>query len=385
MSCTFPHTMSRYMMISMLDQKSQKYLEIYESRKFESCSIFLTGDSEPINNRYFLDKLSSILEAGQAKEDYYSLGGVVKELEDYMANFLGKESAVFFPTGTMANHIAIRKLCGISKRAIVQEQSHIYQDSGDAVQNLSGINLIPLGNNAPFFTANQFQQAIKDSLSGRVVTKVGMVSIESPVRRCHGQQFPYDEMKEVSQICQSEGIGTHLDGARLLMMSEVSGIDVTKYTELFDTVYVSLWKYFGGPFGAILAGTEEFCQGLFHERRMFGGSLPSAGFAAALALNGIKNFQRDYKEALDRAQNLFRFVDSIEGIDILPYENGTNIFKVLIDENISAIDLKLDLAGSDIFVSTETLLEQDFDITINTTLLRQPISNIRSSLERFLS
>ena len=102
-------------------------------------------------------------------------------------------------------------------------------------------------------------------------------------------------------------------------------------------------------------------------------------------MNGIKNFQRDYKESLDRAQNLFRFVDSIEGIDILPYENGTNIFKVLIDENISAIDLKLDLAGSDIFVSTETLLEQDFDITINTTLLRQPISNIRSSLERFLS
>ena len=85
-------------MIAMLDQKSQKYLEIYESRKFESCSVFLTGDSEPINNRYFLNKLSYILEAEQVNEDYYSLGGVVKDLEDYMASFLGKESAVYFPT-----------------------------------------------------------------------------------------------------------------------------------------------------------------------------------------------------------------------------------------------------------------------------------------------
>ena len=372
-------------MIAMLDQKSQKYLEIYESRKFESCSVFLTGDSEPINNRYFLNKLSSILEAEQVNEDYYSLGGVVKDLEDYMADFLGKESAVYFPTGTMANHIAIRKLCGISKRAITQEQSHIYQDSGDAVQNLSGINLIPLGNNAPFFTADEFQQAIKDSLSGRVVTKVGMVSIESPVRRCHGQQFPYEEMKKISEICQSEGIGTHLDGARLPMMAEISGINVTEYAELFDTVYVSLWKYFGAPFGAILAGTEEFCKGLFHERRMFGGSLPSAGLAAALAMDGVKDFQGFFKESLDRSRELFKFIDLIDGIDVLPYENGTNQFKVLINGSISAIDLKLSLANSDIFVSTETLLEQDFDITINTTLLRQPLSKIQSSLERSLA
>ena len=372
-------------MIAMLDQKSQKYLEIYESRKFESCSVFLTGDSEPINNRYFLNKLSYILEAEQVNEDYYSLGGVVKDLEDYMASFLGKESAVYFPTGTMANHIAIRKLCGISKRAITQEQSHIYHDSGDAVQNLSGINLIPLGNNAPFFTADEFQQAIKDSLSGRVVTKVGMVSIESPVRRCHGQQFPYEEMKKISAICQSEGIGTYLDGARLPMMAEISGINVTEYAELFDTVYVSLWKYFGAPFGAILAGTEEFCKGLFHERRMFGGSLPSAGLAATLAMDGAKNFQGFFKESLDRSRELFKFIDLIDGIDVLPYENGTNQFKVLINESISAIDLKLSLANSDIFVSTETLLEQDFDITINTTLLRQPLSKIQSSLERSLA
>ena len=159
-------------MISMPDQKKQKYLEIYESKKFDPSSIFLTGDSEPMNNRYFVSQLSSIIEAEHPTEDYYSLGGVVKELEDYMAKFLGKESAVFFPTGTMANHIAIRKLCGISKRAVVQEESHIYRDSGDTIQTLSGINLIPLGNANSFFTAAQLQRAIDDSFSGRVVSKI---------------------------------------------------------------------------------------------------------------------------------------------------------------------------------------------------------------------
>ena len=148
---------------------------------------------------------------------------------------------------------------------------------------------------------------------------------------------------------------------------------------------ISLWKYFGAPFGAILAGTEEFCKGLFHERRMFGGSLPSASLAAALAMDGVKDFQGFFKESLDRSRELFKFIDLIDGIDVLPYENGTNQFKVLINESISAIDLKLSLANSDIFVSTETLLEQDFDITINTTLLRQPLSKIQSSLERSLA
>ena len=99
----------------------------------------------------------------------------------------------------------------------------------------------------------------------------------------------------------------------------------------------------------------------------------------------FKDFQGFFKESLDRSRELFKFNDLIDGIDVLPYENGTNQFKVLINGSISSIDLKLSLANSDIFVSTETLLEQDFDITINTTLLRQPLSKIQSSLERSLA
>ena len=78
-------------------------------------------------------------------------------------------------------------------------------------------------------------------------------------------------MREIAEYCAERGIGTHLDGARLFMMSAATGVSPSEYAALFDTAYVSLYKYFGAPFGAVLAGTEDFCRELYHDRRMFGG------------------------------------------------------------------------------------------------------------------
>ena len=372
-------------MIFMIDQKTQKYLDIYKNRKFEPSSIFLTGDSAPIDNNYFLNRLHDISKNEPIAEDYYSLGGAVEELENHTAKLLGKESAVFFPTGTMANHIAIRKLCGISKRAVVQEQSHIYQDSGDTVQTLSGINLIPLGNEKSYFSVIEYEKAIHESLSGRVKSKIGAVSIESPVRRCSGQQFPYETMKLISSLSKSKGISMHLDGARLFMMSGTTGIKITDYTKFFDSVYVSLWKYFDAPFGAILAGSENFCKELFHDRRMFGGSLPSSSIAAALALKGMESFPKDFKESMNKSLEIFQFLDQVAGIDIRSYENGTNIFKMILDKKLNPLEVKLKLAEKDIFVNPETLGEHDFDITINTTILRKQTSYLKTALKDCLT
>lgn len=106
----------------------------------------------------------------------------METLETTMAQKLGKEASVFFPTGTLANHVAIRKLCLSNKRAIVPEQSHIYQDSGDSVQQLSGINLIPVAPNKPYFSLDELKGALNTSISGRVTTPVGAVVVETPVR-----------------------------------------------------------------------------------------------------------------------------------------------------------------------------------------------------------
>lgn len=212
--------------------------------------------------------------------DSYSLGGTVERLEKTFAEKLGKEAAIFMPTGTLANHIAIRKHCGLRPRVVVQEQSHIYNDCGDCVAQLSGISLVPLAKGRPYFALDELKEEVTRSEAGRVANPIGAVVIESPVRRQAGQVVPFEEMRKITEFSREKGVPTHLDGARLYMMSAVTGVGPRQYTALFDTVYVSLYKYFGAPFRAILAGRSEFISDLHHVRRMFGGGLSSACFAA---------------------------------------------------------------------------------------------------------
>ena len=214
-----------------------------------SNTVIFRGDGEPKRPSTILQGLAEFDQKFTLKEDAYSLGGNVEQLEKKCAEMLGKAAAVFMPTGTLANHLAIRKLCGVKPRAIVQEQSHLYNDSGDCVTRLSNINLIPLAKERPYFTLETLKEAVKQAESGRVINPVGAVMVESPVRRQSGKIMPYDEMKAVTDYCRDKQIGSHLDGARLYMMSGATGIPPADYAALFDTVYVSLYKYFGAPSG----------------------------------------------------------------------------------------------------------------------------------------
>ena len=107
------------------------------------------------------------------------------------------------------------------------------------------------------------------------------------------------------------------------MMSAATGVSPAEYSAMFDTVYVSLYKYFGSPYGAILAGTEDFCRGLYHHRRMFGGGLSSAALAAALALEGVEGFEDRFAKAMLKASSLFAELNAIPGLTIGAYEHGS--------------------------------------------------------------
>ena len=128
----------------------------HNSAEGESAVIF-RGDGEPKSPSMLLRQLAEAASEVGFEPDSYSLGGNVRELEDRSAQMLGKEAAIFMPTGTLANHLAIRALCGTRRRAIVQEQSHLYHDSGDCVTQLSGINLIPLAKGRPSFTFEELK------------------------------------------------------------------------------------------------------------------------------------------------------------------------------------------------------------------------------------
>lgn len=348
-----------------------------------SNTVIFRGDGEPKPPSTMLQQLAAFDQKFTLKEDSYSVGGTVEQLEKKCAEMLGKEAAVFMPTGTLANHLAIRKLCGIKPRAIVQEQSHLYNDSGDCITRLSNINLIPLAKGCPYFTLETLKTAIAQAASGRVITPVGAVMVESPVRRQWGKIMPFDEMKAVTDYCRDKQIGSHLDGARLYMMSGATGIPPADYAALFDTVYVSLYKYFGAPFGAILAGTAEFTDGLYHDRRMFGGGLASANFAAALALQDIDGFEERFNRAMTRARALFDKINALEGITVERFAHGSNIFPLKLASGVDRTRFIEVLKTHSVSVSPA-----DSDhagrilLTVNPTLLRQDIQELRYAFER---
>ena len=274
--------------------------------------------------------LSHITASRPLQPDTYSNGGVVEELERAFARWLGTESAVFMPTGTLANHIALRELAGKQRRVIVQAESHIYNDSGDCAQQLSGLNLLPLAPRRVGFTLEEVQDAVRRSRSGRVETDVGVICIESPVRRMDDAVFGYEEMQRIAAYARQEGIRLHLDGARLFVESAHTGTSPARYAELYDTVYVSLYKCFNSATGAILAGTRAFTENLFHVRRMFGGGLPGAWPHAAVGLHFVDDFLEQYTLAWGKARDLFRALSGHPAFRVEPIANGTHIVPVYV-------------------------------------------------------
>ncbi len=278
----------------------------------------------------YADLLLRLVDEGKIKPDYYSNGGVVEELENKMAKLLGKESAVFMPTGTLANHLAVRRLAADQRRVLVPGESHLYRDSGDCAQTLSNLNLIPLGKDDLCYSLEELAATAERSKAGRVETKIGALMIESPVRRKHDRILTIAEMKSITGFAHQQGIRSHLDGARLFVQSAHTDVSTAQYGELFDTVYTSMWKCFNAPSGAILAGTHAFTEGMFHERRMFGGGLPYAWPFAAVALHFVDTFIDEYKTAWATAESMFATLTKTANFDVDKFEDGTHVVRLTI-------------------------------------------------------
>ena len=351
--------------------------EVEVSRPGESDrSVVFQGDGEPKTLSGMLNTLAAFDTEVGYEPDSYTLGGTVQALEEKLADALGKEAAIFLPTGTMANHFAIRALCVARPRAVVQEQSHLYNDTGDCVTRLSNINLVPLAKGGAFFTLEELVDVVKQSETGRVANLIGAMMIESPVRRKAGRVQSLEDMKAITEYCRERGIGTHLDGARLYMMCAATGIGLREYSDLFDTVYVSLYKYFGAPFGGLLAGNRELIGEMYHDRRMFGAGLASSGLAAAIALDGLDGFEERFASAMAKASELFEDLNQLGAIRVGKFENGSNIFPVEIDETIDHPGLMKRLSELHVTVRPAEGSDVLTTLTVNTTVLRQPNEDI---------
>ena len=289
---------------------------------FKSVNFYSDGvDYTPVE---YATRLHEVATREGFAADYYSLGGAVEALEKKFAALLGKPAAMFVPTGTLANHLAIRKLAGLDRRVLVQAESHYFNDSGDGAQALSGLTLLPLGVGQADVTLEEVKAWVERSGGGRVSTPVGVLSVESPVRRRDHAMADFGELQRVSAYAREQGIRLHLDGARLFNLPLHSGKTLHEITALFDTVYVSLWKHFNGATGAILAGDADFIEGLFHMRRMFGGALPYAWPQMALVADYVDSYPDDYARAWQTTEALMALLAKDARFSFTRVPNGTS-------------------------------------------------------------
>ena len=320
----------------------------------------------------YLDKLQEINQKQAIEPDFYGNGGATQKLESAFAKITGKEKAIFLPTGTMANQLAIKLLNGTNTKALVPENSHIFRDEADAAQEVHGKRLVPVGKDKPYYDLQDLKNTISYYDKGEVFKSgIGTVVIECPVRRADGVAVPFKDLKAITDYCRQKGYKTHLDGARIHLASAFTGISVAKYASLFDTVYISLYKYLNASNGAILCGKAEVIDKLTHQIKVYGGTTFQSWDATAMALHYLEGIEKRWAKVKANAEQIISDLNKIEGVAIKNLTNGTNIFHLKLDTTIN-----LETLANTMFKNHNIWLgrankEGIVKFTINESLLRR--------------
>ena len=287
--------------------------------------VLLSGDSLPRSQAGEPARLQALLDKHAKPLDSYLAGGAVAELEAKFSALLGKEDTVFMPTGTLANHVALRLLCGESRHALVQQESHVYRDESNTVTTLSGINLVPLAPGRAAPTLDEVAAAIERAEVGPYPIKVGAIALESPVRRAQGATLSPALVADIARLARAKNIRLHLDGARLLLMSGMPGFGVQPYCAHFDTVYVSLYKYLGAPFGGVLSGPRPLMARARELRHLFGGTIYHGWQAALPALDALDGAEQRFANVRAAGDKLLAGLERTPGFKVQRVENGSNL------------------------------------------------------------
>lgn len=338
----------------------------------DSEAVYFINDGIFYRPEDFINKLQELNTSNPIGRDSYGEGGDMEKLLKKFMEITGKDAAVYLPTGTLANQLAISHLCGSNTKAFVQETSNVYRDEGDAAQTLFNKRLIPLAEGKAHFTLKELKEAIKYHKEGEAfVGGVGAVSIETPVRRCDNQAFPLDEIRRISAYCKEQGYKMHLDGARLHMATAFTNATVKDYAACFDTVYMCLYKYLGATGGAVLCGDKVVIDQMHHLIKIYGGGIFTNWPSASIALHHLTTIDEVMENIKVKSTNLFNQFSQLKEIKVNQVLNGTNQFNVSIASGIDPVKLNGRLREKHNIIFGLPRENGFVKIKVNPTLLRR--------------
>ncbi len=250
----------------------------------------------------------------------------VNRLNEQVADLLGKEAAMFLPSGTMCNQIAFRVYCRPGDEIVMDRTAHTRNHETGGYAALTGAASYPLDGVRGLFTANQFADALRPDDPHFPRSKV--VLIEQASNMGGGTVWPLETMEKICSIAAQNGVARHMDGARLLNAVVSSGVSAGEYAAAFDSVWIDFSKGLGAPVGAGLAGSKAFIEEALRWKFQFGGAMRQAGIIAAGAIYALDhNIER---LAVDHANAEFLAggLEEIDGIKVEPSETNMVFFDV---------------------------------------------------------
>jgi len=256
-------------------------------------------------------------------DDVLGADPTVKQLETMTAEILGKEAAVFMPSGTMTNQVAIRLHTQPGDEIVMEENSHTYFYESGGPAALSGVMCQLIRGERGLFTPDQLTAKLRPTNIHFPTTK--LLVLENTHNRGGGKVWPIDQLESVIKTARDAGLRTHLDGARLWNASAATGIPEKDYAQYFDTISVCFSKGLGAPVGSALAGSTEMIDRARRLRKMFGGAMRQAGIIAAGALFALENNRPQLKTDYENAKLLAQGLTGLKGIDVDPSTVETNI------------------------------------------------------------
>lgn len=308
-------------------------------------------------------------------DDVFAEDPTVNKLQNLVAGLLGKEAALFVPSGTMGNQIAINCLTRPGDEVICDANSHIYNYEGGAPALLSGVQIHPVHGQFGHLTAQQVEMEIRPTDHHFAQTR--LVVLENTHNRAGGTIFPLEQIRDISHLARAKGLKMHLDGARLWNAHVATGIPLDDYAKYFDTVSVCLSKGLGAPVGSVLTGSAQIIDEAHRFRKLYGGGMRQAGILAAAGIYAIENNLKRMAEDHARAKKLAACLNGFEGVKVNLDITETNIVIAEFDTDIYSVEklntalqqngvLGIPFSHSKIrFVTHLDLDESDIDLAIN--------------------
>ena len=269
--------------------------------------------------------------AAPVGDDVFGEDPTIRQLEEKVADFFGHEAALFAPSGTMTNQIAIKAHTHPGDEMICEESCHVYTWEGGGPAILSGVTCRTIIGDRGVIVTSQLHDKIRPANDHFVRTKI--VALENTHNRGSGRIYPLEEIKSIRKWTSENNLILHCDGARIWNAIVASRITGKEYGSLFDSISVCFSKGLGAPVGSAIIGSREFIKKCRRIRKLFGGGMRQAGMLAAAALYALDNHLDRLAEDHANAKKLAQALALISGIYLDPPQIETNLIWFRLDPN----------------------------------------------------